>query len=538
MKRANRFLMKVSFAWALLLGLSVQAQTTERTKKLVYCAEGSPDYFAPSISTTSTSHDAMRPIYSRLLRDVRGSTRLVPNLAEHWQVSRDGKEYTFFLQKGVRWHSNAFFKPTRDFNADDVIFMIERQWKPEHPYHQVSSANHAFFQSAGLGNLIKSVQRINAHTVKIRLKEANASFLFNFVLGFSSVQSQEYAAAMLKQGRPEVIDLHPIGTGPFSLVSYDKDKKIKYRVFDDYWEGRSPIQELEFLIVPDAHERWEKIQNNECQVMAFPNTDDLKAMRQHPNVSVAEMPGVNVAYWAFNLRKVPFNDIRVRKALNMVINRKAIIDQVYQGTAVQAVSLIPPTMWSHNDQLVDDAYNPEAAKRLLSEAGYPNGFTTDLWAMSVERAYNPNPQLMAQMMQTDLSKIGVIAEIKTIPWVDYSKRMRIGEHETGLLGWTGSHGDPDYFFYNLLTCETADNGGANVSKFCNQAYDDLVIRARNIANPALRIPLYEEAQRIFKEQAPWLTIAHSTQTLVHRNEVLNIRLSPFGRLSFYGVDVQ
>ena len=507
-------------------------------EELVYCSEGNPDFFAPSISTTSTSHDAMRPIYSRLIRDLRGSTRLVPSLAEHWDISRDGKTYTFYLQKGVQWHSNFYFQPTRTFNADDVMFMIERQWKPDHPYHRVSSANHAFFQSAGLGNLIKRVEKINEHTVRIQLNEANASFLFNFVLGFTGVQSHEYAMAMLKQGSPEVLDTHPIGTGPFEFVSYDPDKRIRYRVFNEYWEGRSSIKSLAFLIVPDAHERWKKIQSGECHVMAFPNTADLKDMEQHPDVSVLHMAGVNVAYWAFNLRKPPFNDVRVRKALSMAINRPAMLEQVYQGTAIQSVSLIPPTMWSHNDRLKDIVYDPKAARQLLAEAGYPNGFKTDLWAMSVARAYTPNPMLMAQMIQADLAKIGVQADIKTAPWADYSKRMRNGEHETGLLGWTGSHGDPDYFFYNLLTCEAADRGGANVSKFCNSFYDSLVTQARKTANPALRIPLYEEAQRIFKEQSPWLPLAHSTQTLVHRKEVKNLRLSPFGRLNFYGVELK
>lgn len=538
MKSKDPLLTYVLAVMVCSFSMTVLAAPQKSPKKLVYCSEGNPDYFAPSISTTSTSHDAMRPIYSRLLRDVRGSTRLVPSLAEHWQVSSDGKEYTFFLRKGVKWHSNAFFKPTRDFNADDVIFMFERQWKADHPFHRISSDKHPFFQSAGLGALIRNISKIDEHTVRIQLNEPNVSFLFNFVLGFTGVQSKEYAMAMLRQGRPETLDTHPIGTGPFVFVDYEKDKRIRYRVFDEYWEGRAKIDLLEFFIVPDPHERWKKIQNQECHVMAFPDTKDLSSIERHPAVSVMKLAGVNVAYWAFNLRKAPFNDVRVRKALSMAINRQAILDKVYQGTAVEAVSLIPPTMWSYNDQLVGEPYNPTAAKELLAQAGFPNGFSTDLWAMSTARAYNPNPARMAEMIQADLAQIGVKAEIKSIQWSEYSKRMRNGEHETGLLGWTGSHGDPDYFFFNLLTCETADNGGANVSKFCNQAYDDMVIQARSVANPVQRIPLYENAQRIFREQLPWLPIAHSSQLLVHRQEVKNLRLSPFGRLNFYGAELE
>ena len=538
MKTHLRLLTLAWCSFVLVQPMVAHAGDTQPQTTLRHCSEGSPDYFAPSISTTSTSHDAMRPIYDRLVRHVRGSTRLVPSLAEHWDVSLDGKQYTFYLQKGVQWHSNLYFQPTRTFNADDVLFMIERQWKPDHPFHRVSSAKHAFFQSAALGRLIKSVDKIDDYTVRIELNEANASFLFNFALGFMGVQSHEYAMAMLKQGRPEVVDTHPIGTGPFRFVDYLTNQRIRYQAFKEYWEGRAQIDALEYVIVPDATERWKKLQSGECHVMAFPNSDDVKAMEQHPDVSVLHMAGVNVSYWAFNLRKAPFNDVRVRKALTMAINRQAILDQVYKGTAIQAVSLIPPTMWSHNDQLVDDVYNPEAARQLLAEAGFPKGFKTDLWAMDTERAYNPNPELMARLIQADLAKIGVKADIKTVPWTEYSRRMRNGEHETGLLGWTGSHGDPDYFFFNLLTCETADNGGANVSKFCNQTYDDLVIQARRIVNPAHRIPLYEDAQRIFKQQSPWVPLAHSNQILVHRKEVSNFRLSPFGALNFYGVELK
>jgi dipeptide transport system substrate-binding protein len=538
MKTTPNPLLLTLLLWGLTGVAAAQAPAKKTPQKLVYCAEGSPDYFAPSISSSSTSHDAMRPMYERLLRDFRGTTRLIPSLATRWDISPDGLKYTFYLRKGVKWHSNAWFKPSRDFNADDVIFMLERQWKPDHPYHQVTSAKHGFFQSAGLGTLLKSVDKVNEHAVKIELHQPSSSFLFNFVLGFSGIQSQEYAQAMLQQGQPEVVDTHPIGTGPFEFVSYEKDQSIRYRVFDDYWEGRAALDELEFLIVPDANERWKKTQSGECHVMAFPHTEELPAMRQHPEVTVAQIPGINVSYLAMNLKKAPFNDVRVRKAMNMAINKQAILDDVYRGTAVSAVSVIPPTMWSFNEKLKDEPHDPARAKQLLADAGYPNGFSTDLWAMPVERAYNPDPPRMAKLIQADLAKIGVQAEIKIVDWKDYSARMRAGEHTMGLLGWSASHGDPDYFFHHLLTCETASNGGANVSKFCHSAYDQLVNQARRQVLAQRRIPLYEEAQRIFKDQAPWVPIAHSVQTLVFRNEVQKIRLNPFGRLNFYGISMK
>lgn len=526
---------------ALWPGLPVLASSTPASpagQRLVFCSEGSPEHFAPSLSTTGTTLDANLAIYDTLLAYARGSTRLMPGLAERWQVSRDGTEYTFFLQKGVKWHSNAFFQPTRDFNADDVLFMIDRQWKTDDPYHRVTSANHSFFRGIGLDRLIKKTQRIDDHTVKVTLHEASASFLATFALPFTGIQSKEYAIAMIKKGTPEVIDRHPIGTGPFHLVHYERDRRIQYKAFADYWRGRAKLDELEFLITPHAGARWQRLIDNECQLMPFPDPADFHQMRQHPDVTLFQQPGLNVAYLAYNTSRPPFDDVRVRRALNMAINKQVILDQVYKGTGVNAVSLIPPTFWSHNNRLQDEPYNPAKAKELLAQAGLPNGFVTDLWAMPVERGHNPNPQLMARLIQADLAAIGVQARIRTYEWSEYYRRMTQGEHAMGLLGWTGSHGDPDYFFFNLLSCDAARSGGSNVAKFCHKPYDELVKRARVLANPVHRIPLYEDAQRIFKEQAPWLTIAHSVQTVVYRNDVLHFRASPFGLHQFYGVEMK
>jgi dipeptide transport system substrate-binding protein len=516
----------------------VLAQPIYVPQKLVFCSEGNPESLAPNLSFSATSIDIYSAIFDTLVTYARGETNLRPSLAEHWQISNDGKEYTFFLQRGVKWHSNAFFQPTRNFNADDVIFTIERQWKADHPYHHVTSSNHVYFNAVGFGALVKSMVKVDDFVIKFTLNEPNAAFLSMLTLSFAGIQSQEYAMSMLAKNAPEMIDTHPIGTGPFSFVSYEKDQKVVFKTFLEYWRGRAKIDELEFLITPSATERWQKLQNNVCHVMPYPNPNDLVSMRSHPNVTVLEQAGLNVGYLAYNTTKVPFNDLRVRKALNMAINKSAILNRVFQGTGVQAINPVPPTMWSHNKNVKDDVFDPRAAKQLLKEAGFPNGFSTDLWVMPIARAYNPNPLLMGQMIQADLAAIGVRAEIKSPEWHEYLKRMAHGEHQMGLLGWTTEQGDPDAFFYTLLSCEVAKTNSTNVAKFCHQRYNDLILRARAIANPTLRIPLYEEAQLIFKEQAPWLTIAHSNQLVVVRNEVSNFRLSPFGWHLFYGIELK
>jgi dipeptide transport system substrate-binding protein len=272
--------------------------------------------------------------------------------------------------------------------------------------------------------------------------------------------------------------------------------------------------------------------------MPYPNPADLDAMRKDPNVQVLEQPGLNVGYLAFNVTKKPFDDKRVRQALNMAINKQAIIDAVYLGTGIPAKNPIPPTMWSYNDDIKDYPYDPEQAKKLLAEAGHPNGFETDLWAMPVQRPYNPNARRIAELMQADLAKIGVKAEIKSFEWGEYRKRAQAGEHMTAQLGWTGDNGDPDNFLSVLLGCESARTNGSNIAKFCHQPFEELVNQAKTISDQEKRAELYRKAQVIFKEEAPWFTIAHAVQLKPVRKEVVDFKLSPFGRHNFYGVDLK
>ncbi|MFL5132740.1 MAG: ABC transporter substrate-binding protein, partial [Microvirga sp.] len=262
-------------------------------------------------------------------------------------------------------------------------------------------------------------------------------------------------------------------------------------------------------------------------------------IKKDPNVTLMEQAGLNIGYLAYQTTKKPFDDVRVRKAVNMAMNKKAIVDAVFLGSGVPAKNPIPPSMWSYNDSVKEDEYNPEAAKKLLAEAGYPNGLETDLWAMPVQRPYNPNARRIAELMQADLAKIGVKAEIKSFEWGEYRKRAQAGEHQMAQLGWTGDNGDPDNFLHTLLGCASAQSAsGSNIAKWCYKPFDDLVTKAKVVTNQAERTKLYQEAQKIFKEQAPWFTIAHAVQLKPVRKEVVDFKLSPFGRHTFYGVDIK
>ncbi len=522
-----------------LLGAAVVVAlgTPAGAKTLVFCSEASPEGFNPQFYTAGTTFDASsRPIYSRLVEFERGSTKLGAGLAESWEISDDGLIYTFHLRSGVKWHSNAKFTPTRDFNADDVVFTFERQLKADHPYHAVSGGSYEYFEGMDMSNLLKSVEKVDDLTVRISLNAPEAPFLANLGMDFASIMSAEYADAMLAAGTPEVIDLEPIGTGPFALVEYQKDALIRYAANPDFYMGKAPIDDLVFVITPDAAVRYAKLKAGECHIMPYPNPADIEAMKGDADLTVLEQEGLNVGYLAMNTQKKPFDDVRVRQAVNYAINKQSIIDAVFLGAGKAAKNPIPPTIWSYNDAVEDYAYDPDKAKALLAEAGLGDGFETDLWYMPVQRPYNPNAQRMAELMQADLAAVGITANLVTFEWGEYLERSKNGEHQMVLLGWTGDNGDPDNFLHVLLGCAAAE-GGTNRARWCHQPFDDLVIQAKRTTDLAERTALYEQAQVVFKEQAPWVTVAHSVVFMPVRKEVIDYRVDPFGIHQFYGVDL-
>tara|TARA_R110002012_G_scaffold9835_6_gene45695 strand:+ start:12324 stop:13916 length:1593 start_codon:yes stop_codon:yes gene_type:complete len=501
---------------------------------LVYCSEGSPEGFNPAFYTSGTTFDATsKNMFNRLMEFKLGTTETEPGLATSYDISSDGLEYTFHLREGVKFHSSEDFEPTRDFNADDVIFTFDRQGNENNPYHTVSGGSYEYFNGMGMDSLIEEIVKIDDYTVKFILSKPEAPFIANLAMDFASIFSKEQADAYMQAGTPEKLDIDPVGTGPFQKVQYQKDSLIRYTAFEDYWKGKAKIDRLVFSITPDASVRYAKLKAGECDVMPYPNPADLEQMEADPDINLMSQEGLNVGYLAFNTQKEPFTDPRVRQALNLATDKSAIIDAVFQGAGKAAKNPIPPTMWSYNDNVVDYPYDPVKARELLAEAGYPDGFSTNIWAMPVQRPYNPNARRMAEIMQEDWSQIGVEAEIVSYEWGEYLNRSTKGEHDTVLLGWTGDNGDPDNFLYVLLGCDAV--GGSNRAQWCNEEFNNLLLNAKQTSDEAERTEDYEEAQVVFKREAPWITIAHSVVYEPIRQEVQGYIIDPLGGHYFYNV---
>lgn len=506
-------------------------------KTFTYCLEASPAALNPQIATDGATLDVGQALYNRLIDFEKGTTNLIPSLAERWEISEDGKSYTFFLRRGVAFHTNKIFTPSRELNADDVIFSINRQLDPNNPYNKIAGGNYEFFYGMNMQNIIKNVEKIDDYTLKINLTAPNAPFLANLAMDFMAIFSAEYAEQLLRDGTPEKLDLEPIGTGPFQFYSYQKDANVRFTAFENYWQGKAKIERLVFSITPDASVRLAKLEKNECQAMPYPNPADLPQLKANPNVQLLEKSGLNIGYITFNLRKAPFDNLKVRQALNYAVNKDEILTSVYQGSATKAKNPMPATVWGYNNEVEGYDYNPEKAKQLLKEAGFENGFETELWAMPVSRPYNPNARRMAEMIQQDWQKIGVKAKIVSYEWGEYLKRMGKGEHTSGMIGWTGDNGDPDNFLNALLSCNAVEQG-SNYAGFCDKEFDQLVSDAAKLSDQNKRSAYYQKAQAIFNAQAPWLPIAHSTVYFPVRKEVKGYVASPFVAHNFYGVEVE
>ncbi|WP_412057453.1 ABC transporter substrate-binding protein [Bartonella sp. DGB2] len=504
-------------------------------KTLIYCSKAPPGGFDPAAYSSGDTMGASRPIYNQLVEFEKGGTNVAPALATHWDISPDGKEYTFYLRRGVKFQNTPYFKPSRDFNADDVIFSFERQWKVDHPWHAYSvGLVWEYFSSMNMDRLLKSLDKIDDYTVKFVLNSPNAPFLLDLGMSFSSILSKEYADQLQKVGRMADINQKPIGTGPFIFVTYQKDAMIRYKANPDYFRGRQPLDHLVFAITLDPAVRAEKLKANECQVAAAPPPAMIAELKKDSRLNVLQTLQLNVIYMAYNTEMPPFDRVEVRRALNMAIDKKAIVNAIYEGTARVAKSPLPPAMLAYDSALPEDIYDPIAARALLDKAGVKD-LHMKIWAPPFRSAAIPNGRRMAEMMQDDLKKVGVDVEIVTMEWGEYLRRLNEkGRDGAAIMQWSSDNGDPDNFLGVITSC--AGIGATNYARWCNPAFDAIVEKARQTNDKAARIELYKKAQILFREEAPWLLIAHSTFFVPMSKKVKNYVIDPI-QLRFDGVDI-
>ena len=512
----------------LLTGCEIENQTIAQNS-LVYCAEGSPASFNPQTDTSGTTIDAIaNQLYDRLIR-FNDDNSIAPALAKSWHLTRDGKMITFYLRKDVTFHNTDYFTPTRNFNADDVVFSFKRILNSEHPFHAVSGGKYPFFQNVQFSQIVKDIEKINDYTVRFKLHEANSSFLANLATDYAVILSQEYGEQLLTQNKAAEIDTKPIGTGPFKLQAYQAGSLLRYYRHENYWHNEVKLKQLVYDITASDTGRLTKLLTNECDVIAYPIAPHK--IKENPNLIVEEVTAFNIGYLGFNTQKPPFNNSLVRRAIAHAINKEAIISAIYGEQGEIAHSMLPTSSWAHDSSITPLEYSLDTAQELLDEAGYEDGLSFDIWAMPVQRSYNPNALTMAKLIQADLSQIGVKVDIVSYEWSTFLRRVGQGEHQSVLLGWSADHPDPDNFLTPLLSCNSAETG-SNRAFWCDQEFDSLLKLALKTDNINQRKRLYLQAQAIFQRDLPLLPIAHSKRFQARNDQVKGQILSSFGGIRF------
>ena len=499
---------------------------------LSVCTEASPEGFDVvqynSLTTTNASADVLM---NRLVDFDTVSGKVVPSLADSWEVSADGLTYVFKLRPEVKFHRTEYFNPSRTLTAEDVKFSFDRMLDPAQPWHKIAQSGFPHAQSMQLPALIKKIDALDPLTIRFTLDHPDSTFLATLSMGFASIYSAQYADQLLKAGTPEKLNSQPIGTGPFIFGRFQKDASIRYKANRDYFAGKPAIDTLVFAITPDANVRLQKLRRNECQIALSPKPLDVQAAAQEPSLKVESTPAFMTAFVAINSQHPPLDKPEVRQAINLAFDKASYLKAVFEDTAQAANGPYPPNTWSYAKDLPGYPKDLTKARALMAKAGLKDGFKTTIWTRPSGSLLNPNPSLGAQLLQADLAELGIQAEIRVIEWGELIRRAKAGEHDLLFMGWAGDNGDPDNFLTPQFSC-AAVQSGTNFARYCDQGLDKLINAGKTTTEQGVRTKLYEQAQGQIQQQALWLPLAHPTAYALTRKEIQGYSVSPFGRQDF------
>ena len=505
-----------------------------RDSGFVYCVNGQVNTFNPQKASSGLIVDTLAAqLYDRLLDVDPYTYRLVPELAESWEVLDNGATYRFRLRSNVAFQKTPWFTPGRALNADDVVFSFQRIFDRHHPWHNVNGSSFPYFDSLQFADSVESVRKLDSRTVEFRLKKPDASFLWHLATHYASVMSAEYADQLTKRDRQELLDRQPVGTGPFQLAEYRTGQYIRLQRHAQFWRGQPLMPQVVVDLGSGGTGRLSKLLTGECDVLAWPAASQLTILRDDPRLRLTLRPGMNIAYLAFNTDKAPLNNPAVRHALALAINNQRLMQSIYYGTAETAASILPRASWAYDSDAKITEYNPEKAKQQLAALGLEN-MTLQLWVPTSSQAWNPSPLKTAELIQADMAQVGVKVMIVPVEGRFQEARLMDMNHDLTLAGWSTDSNDPDSFFRPLLSCAAIESQ-TNFAHWCHREFDTILQKALTSQQLASRIEAYDEAQTILARELPVLPLASSLRLQAYRYDIKGLVLSPFGNASFAGV---
>ena len=492
---------------------------------LTYCTDAAPQGFDPAQhQTIADSNASGMLLYDTLLRMKPGTTELAPGLAQRWEFSADGRTLTLHLRPGVKFHSTAWFAPTREMDADDVLWSLRRMLDPRHPGHAAAAGGFPYWAGLDLGALVKTVSAPDAMTVRIELARPDASFLADLTLaGIGAVLSAEYATRLQQAGRLAQLDAQPVGTGPFMLRSYRKDAVVRYDAHPGYWGGAPAVARIAFAVSPDTGARAQRVRAGECLVAPVP-ADQLPALEADPHLGVLRARPLNTWYVSPNSTRPFLADKRLRRALSLAVDRATLVKAAFGGLAEPAGSFLPPGMWSRDPGLANP-YDPAQARALVQASGY-DGRPLRLFAV----AGDANARRAVELLQADWARIGVKVVPETMELGEFVRRANHGEHDLAYASWFADNGDPDDFLAPNLSCAAV--GHSNKGQWCDPAFDRLLAEGRATADLAARTAAYRRAQALLHDEAALIPLAHKVDPYAVSKRVRGFLVTPFDEADF------
>ncbi|WP_319757657.1 ABC transporter substrate-binding protein [uncultured Sphaerochaeta sp.] len=460
--------------------------------------------FDPHIGKETPAVAVTNHIFDTLVDTDPVTGEVVPQIAEKWEVVSP-VEYRFFIRKGLKFHNGE------DLTADDVKFSLDRA---------IASGSVSY-----IVDFIKEVKIEDDYTVLVTTKAPYGPTLRNLAVPFAGIVPKDYVTA-----NPDGLKTSPIGSGPYKFVSWAQNDNAKLEAYADYYKGEPETKYLVFKIIPEASQRTIALETGELDISYDILVSDLKRIEQNKDLVLLEAPSLTCFYISFNMRKAPFDNQKVRQAINMAIDRQLLVDTVNSGTGAAADEIIAPAVFGYYSTGVWD-YNPEKAKQLLAEAGYPNGFECSLWVNN-----NQSRVEMCQAIQEMLREIGITVKVEVMEFGTFISRSTAGEHDMGYFGWVTSTKDADYTYYSL---EHSSQQGApgNRSFIADPEVDRLVELGRTSADMDVRLDAYKNLALELKEIANNAPIIYTAITAGTNNAVEGFVLDPIGYHKLEGVKV-
>lgn len=505
--RTIALIMTIIVSCSILVACSSGGSINASAETLIFAQSAEPRGLDPALVDDGESSKVINNIYEGLLKYSSNSTEIQPCLAESWEVSEDGLTYIFKLRQGVKFHDGT------DFNAEAVKFNIDRQL----PENATSDMSYSTFVYGS----VESVDVMDEYTVKINMKEVCTPFLSNLAMSLSAPMVSPTA---LKNNNNNVNEA-PVGTGAYKFVRWDKSQSIILERNDEYWGEKALTKNVLFKFIADTSARVVALNNGEVDMIDGIDTTVVEQIKSGSN-TVFETDGMNINYMAYNMNSEILNKKEIRKAISQAINVPELVESLYQGYAVPATSILPSFIDGYDESITQVSYNPEQAKKVLSEAGVTS---LRIMTYSNARPYNSaNGQVLAEAIQGYLSKVGVSVTIDSYDWTTYKQKVKTGDFDICFYGWVGDNGDPDNFMNVLASTDP----GMNVSRYNSVEFNNLVNKGLSIKNGDERNAIYTQLEKMLADEVVWLPISHSKILSAYRPNIQNYSYHVTGNISF------